>query len=111
METKLNGLIGFADINGATTDVSGMPVDLTDSGWVFGGAAVIGATYFFDRSWFLDVSYTFAMTANHTSNFSSPFTNPNGTGGSVITGTLVGSSSEKVTTQSFTVSINKAFDF
>jgi hypothetical protein len=107
--TNLNGLIGFADINGTRTDVSGTPIDLSSSGWVYGGAAVVGATYFLDPSWFIDFSYTFAMTANQTSNYSSPFTNPNGTNGSTIVGTLVGTSSGKVITQGVTASVNKAF--
>jgi hypothetical protein len=109
--TDLNSLVGFADINGDHTDVSGAPVNLFSSSWVYGGAAVIGATYFFGPTWFLDFSYTFAITGNHTNNYASPFTNPNGTNGSTILGTLVGISSGTVTTQSFTISINKALNF
>ena len=109
VRTDLNGLIGFADINGTRTDVSGAPVNLSSSGWVYGGAATVGATYFFDRSWFLDASYTIATTANHTANYSSPFTNPNGSNGSTIVGTLVGNSSGTVITQAVTVTINRAF--
>jgi hypothetical protein len=107
--TNLNGLIGFADLNGVRTDVSGTPVNLTSSAWVWGGAAVVGATYFIDPTWFVDANYTFAMTGNHTSNFSSPFTNPNGTNGTTIAGTLVGTSAHQVTTQAVTVTINKLF--
>ena len=107
--TDLKGVIGFADLNGTRTDVSGTPIDLSSSSWVYGGAAMIGATYFFAPSVFLDVSYTFAMTANHTSDYFSPFTNPNGTGGSTVVGTLVGSTAQQVTTQSVTVTLNKAF--
>ncbi len=108
VRTDLNGVIGFADINGARTDVSGTPIDLSSSGWVYGGAAMVGATYFFDQSWFLDVSYSVAMTANQTSYYFSPFTNPNGTNGSTIVGTLVGNTSGRVMTQAITVTINKA---
>jgi hypothetical protein len=107
--TDLNSLIGFADINGTRTDVSGAPINLSSSSWVYGGAAVVGATYFFDPSWFLDFSYTFAMTANKTSNYTSPFTNPNGTNGSTNVGTMVGTSAGRVITQAVTVTINKAF--
>jgi hypothetical protein len=107
--TNLNSVIGFADINGTRTDVSGTPINLASSGWVYGGAAVVGATYFFDRSWFLDISYTFAMTANQTNNFAGPFTNPNGSNGSTITGTMVGTSSGRVMTQAVTATINRAF--
>ena len=109
MQTNLNSLIGFADLNGTRTDVSGTPIDLSSSGWVFGGAAVVGATYFLDSSWFLDFSYTVAMTGSQTDSYSSPFTNPNGSNGSTIVGTLVGTSAGRVVTQGVTVTINKAF--
>ena len=109
MRTNLDGLIGFADINGTRTDVSGSPVNFSSSGWVYGGAAVVGATYFFDRSWFLDVSYTFAMTSNQNGSYSSPFSNPNGTNGSAVVGTLVGNSSGNAITQGVTATINKTF--
>ena len=109
LRTNLNGLIGFADINGMLTDVSGAPVNFSSSSWVFGGAAVVGATYFLDRSWFLDFNYSYARTSNHTASFSSPFTNPNGATGTFITGTLVGTSAGKVITQAVTASINAAF--
>jgi hypothetical protein len=108
VRTDLNGVIGFADINGVRTDVSGTPIDLSSSGWVYGGTAMVGATYFFDQSWFLDVSYSVAMTANQTSYYFSPFTNPNGTNGSTVIGTLVGNSSGRVVTQGITVTLNKA---
>ena len=108
-ETKLNGLIGFADVNRAHTDVSGTPVNLSSSRWVFGGAAVLGATYFFNASWFLNFGYTFTMTTNEISNVSSPFANPHGANGSPIKGTLVGRSSGAVVTQGVTLTINRAF--
>ena len=107
--TNLNGLIGFADITGTPSDISGAPINLSSSGWVWGGAAVVGATYFLDRSWFVDFNYSYAMTANQTGNYFSPFTNPNGTNGSTIVGTLTGSSTGRVITQGVNVSINKAF--
>jgi hypothetical protein len=109
LQTNLNGVIGFADINGRLTDVSGAPVNFSSSSWVFGGAAMVGATYFLDRSWFLDFNYSYAMTSNHTASFSSPFTNPNGANGTFTTGTLVGTSAGKVITQAVTASINAAF--
>ena len=109
VRTNLNGLVGFADINGATTDVSGAPIDFSSTNWVWGGAGMIGATYFFDPTWFLDVSYTVAVTGNQTAYFSGPFTNPNATSGSTTVGTMVGNSTGKVVTQGVTVTINKIF--
>jgi len=74
---------------------------------VFGGAAAVGATYFFDQSWFLDFSYTYAMTRNQTTAFSGPFASA--TSGYTDTGILSGNYSGRTITQAFTISINKAF--
>ncbi len=107
--TNVNGLVGFANITGIPSDISGAPVDFIGSGWVFGGSAIVGATYFLSRSWFLDFSYSYAMTAKQTFNYSSAFTNPNGLQNSTITGTLVGNSTGRFITQGVTATINKAF--
>lgn len=106
--TNINSLVGFADINGHHTDVSGAPVDFSVSGWVSGGAGVIGGTYFLDPSWFLDFAYTYARTKNQTFDYSSTFTNANSPFGTTA-GTLVGTSSGKVITQGVTLTINMAF--
>ena len=105
--TKLNGLVGLAIINGTLMDQSGAPQDFSSSSWLFGGAAQVGVTYFFTQTWFLDLNYTYAATENHTSNFASTFSNPNGSSTSL--GTLVGSSAWKATTQRVGLTINKAF--
>ncbi|MGM4906575.1 outer membrane protein [Tardiphaga sp. 866_E4_N2_1] len=109
VRTDLNGLIGFADLNGNRTDVSGAPINLTSKSWVLGGAAMVGATYFLDPTWFVDVNYMFAMTENNTANYASPFTNPNGTGGTTNQGTMVGTAAARTQTQAITVTINKLF--
>jgi hypothetical protein len=106
-QSKLNGVIGFADINGMHTNITGTPTHFSSSPWVYGGAATVGATYFFDRSWFLDVSYAYAMTKRQASNFSGPFAST--TDGYTDTGILSGSYAGREITQSFTVTINKAF--
>ena len=108
-DIKLTGLIGFADINGAPTDVSGSPTNFSNSSWVIGGAAVVGTTYFFNPSWFLDFGYTFTITSNQTSNYSSPFSNSQGAQGSTINGMLVGSSTGRMITHGVGVTINRAF--
>jgi hypothetical protein len=109
VRTNVNGLVGFANVTGHPTDVSGAPTDFSGSGWVYGASATVGATYFFNSSWFADFSYTYAVTANKTFDYASPFYNPNGAQGSTINGTLVGSSSGKVITQAVAVTINMAF--
>jgi hypothetical protein len=107
--TDLNGVIGFADINGNHTDVSGQPINLSSTDWVYGGTATVGVTYFLAPLWFIDVNYAAALTGRSANNYFSPFTNPNGTAGSNIVGTLVGNSSGKVLTQGMTLTINRVF--
>ncbi|HEY8332860.1 MAG TPA: hypothetical protein VIQ05_03615 [Tardiphaga sp.] len=109
VRTDLNGLIGFADLNGNRTNVSGAPINLTSKSWVLGGAAMVGVTYFLDPTWFIDVNYMFAMTGNNTASYASPFTNPNGTGGTTNQGTMVGTATARTQTQAVTVTINKLF--
>jgi hypothetical protein len=109
MSTKLNGLVGFADTNGTRSDISGAPQDFGTEGWVLGGAAMVGVTLFFDASWFVDVRYMVSVTEDQTGNYASTFSNPNGTDGTLINGTLVGSSSGRAVTQGITFTINRAF--
>ena len=105
VQTKLNGVVGFADVNGAHTQITSQPTDFFASQWVYGGAFAVGTTCYLNRFWFLDFSYSLDMTANQTSNFSAPFTNAANT----EVGTLTGNSTGKVLTQAVTVTINRAF--
>ena len=109
MSTKLNGLIGFADTNGTRSDISGAPQNFGTEGWVFGGAAMVGVTLFFDASWFVDVRYTLSRTQRQSGNYASTFSNPNGQDGTLINGTLVGTSSGRATNHGLTFTINRAF--
>ncbi len=106
-QTRLNGLVGLAVINGMLMDQSGAPQDFSSSSWLIGGMAQVGVTYFFTPSWFIDLNYSYAVTENHLSNFASPFTNPNGNSTSL--GTLVGSSAWKAATQRVGLTLNRAF--
>ena len=108
-DTRLNGLVGYTVINGVNTNVSGAPQNFSSSGWVLGGAAMVGATYFLGSSWFLDLDYSFSKTAAQMGNYASSFVNPTSTPGVTTIGTLVGNSSENVATQSVTLTINRAF--
>lgn len=106
--TKINNLVGYADIGrNPQTDVSGAPQSFSSTQWVYGGAALLGGTYFIDNSWFLDFSYQYTMTQNKTSNYSSTFNNP----GVPLTysGSLIGSSIGTSTTQSLGLTLNKLF--
>jgi len=103
----INHAIGYADINGTHVSISGAPVDFSSSNWVWGTAMQVGMTYWLALSWFLDFNYTYAFSKRYTNNYSSPFASS--TAGSTDTGTLYVSTSTRVTTQAFAVSINKAF--
>lgn len=107
INTEITDLIGFADIKGERTDISGQPTDFSGSDWVYGGMATLGGTYFINSSWFVDFSYNYAVTENHTIDYTAPFANP-GTP-YTYTGSLIGSTSGSVTTQSAALSINRAF--
>ena len=103
--TRLNGLVGFAFVDGAIVDQSGAPQDFSSSSWLFGGAAAVGVTYFLTPSWFVDANYTYAVTAGHTANFASPFVDQSSTS----VGTLVGNSAWRAETQRVSLTINRAF--
>ena len=109
LNTNIDNLVGFADIKGNRTDISGTPQNFSSSQWVVGGAVTVGATYFLDASWFIDLNYNFAMTPNQTANYSSTFNNTNGNTNVNYSGSLIGSTSAKTTTQTISLSINRAF--
>jgi len=89
------------------TDITGSADSFASSSWVFGGAAVVGATYFFDRFWFLDFSYTYAATLVQTTGFSAPFSSSSF--GYTDAGILSGTYSGRAITQSVALSINRVF--
>ncbi len=109
VQTKLNGVIGFADVTGVPSDISGAPQSFSHANWVIGGAAMVGATYFFDPSWFLDVRYVYGMTSKPTVTYPATFTNPNGVNGTTITGSGYTTTSGRVITQGIGFTINKMF--
>src|ERR1700684_1035352 len=103
--TRLNGLVGFAFVDGAIVDQSGAPQNFSSSTWLFGGAATVGVTYFLTPTWFIDLNYTYAFTQGHTSSFASPFVDRSST---TSVGTLVGNSAWTARTQRVGLTINKA---
>lgn len=107
--TNIKDLVGFADITHPLEIISGPPQNFSGSGWVWGGALIVGCAYFFTPSWFVDVSYMYARTNNQTFDYSSTFTNPNGPNNTTTTGTLVGNSSGRVETHAVAATIGMAF--
>lgn len=107
--TELNGLVGYATINGQNVDVSGAPQDFQSSGWVLGAGATLGGTYFVTHNWFLDIAYSFTETAAQVGRYVSSFTNTTTNPGVTTTGGLYGQSSERIITHGITISINRHF--
>lgn len=69
-------MVGSADINGDRQDISGAPQNFSGSAWAFGGAATVGATYFLDSFWFVDLNYKYAVTVNQKFNYASTYSTP-----------------------------------
>ena len=105
--TKIADGIGFAYINGTELDVTGSPIGFSSSDWVWGGAGQVGLNYFLSPSWALDLNYTFAMSAHYKIKYAGDFTSANGP--LTTAGTAYVNASQQVTTQAFSVSINKVF--
>ncbi|CAN1489006.1 COG3637 Opacity protein and related surface antigens [Methylophilaceae bacterium] len=107
VNTKINNLVGFADLNGVRTDISGVAQNFSDTQWVIGATAMLGGSYYLNNTLFLDINYSYSMTKNKTSNYYSTFHNvssPN-----TYDGELIGSSTGTATVQSIGISINKLF--
>ncbi|HCN70758.1 MAG TPA: hypothetical protein DIS96_03215 [Pusillimonas sp.] len=107
VNTQINDLIGFADINGNRTDISGSAQSFSASQWVWGAAVMLGGTYYLDKSWFLDFSYTYSVTQDKTANYYSTYNNP--ASPNTYSGSLIGSSTGTATTQSASLSLNRVF--
>lgn len=105
-ETNLNDVYGFADINGTHYDITGQSADYSSSSWVWGATLTAGGTYFITPRWFLDANYAVNFTQKSHGDFSSPFSTS--AGGFDDKGILSGYFSGGVTTQTVTVSINRA---
>ena len=106
--TNMASPIAFAD---------GLPISPTGVGngsnystnqWLFGGVAMVGATYFINPTWFVDFSYSYSMTSTKTSSWGGPWRDTLFNGSSRI-GNNAGTSSGSVNTQAFSVSINAVF--
>jgi hypothetical protein len=105
--------IGYANVEGATVNVTGLITYSTPSIWAWAGAAQLGASYFFSPTWFIDMSYTYTVTGDNTVNYQQPFTNTSNLGGTTYTtsGTLITKDTLNVKNQTVMLSINKSFDF
>jgi opacity protein-like surface antigen len=105
--SNLYGATGFAALDGAHFDITGMPSNFSSSDWVWGGAAQIGMTYQLDETWFLDLNYTYAVSREFSHDYSTPFASA--ADGYTDSGTLFINTSQRVNSQAFAISINKLF--
>jgi hypothetical protein len=97
--------IAFVDGHFISPTGVGNGSDYSTTQWLFGGVTMIGATYFINPTWFVDISYTYAMTGTKTSSWGGPWRDTL-LDGSTRTGNNTGKSSGGVNTQTFSISIN-----
>ena len=105
--------IGYANFEGATINVTGLVSYSSPPIWAWGGAAQIGMTYFLNPTWFIDTSYTYAITGDHSTSHQQPFSNASSIGSTAYntSGTLATIETLKANAQALTMTINKVFDF
>ncbi|MCX5480625.1 hypothetical protein OSH08_16605 [Kaistia geumhonensis] len=105
--TNLNNMVGLARMSGKTYDMTGPSDDFSSSDWVWGASLTLGGTYFLTRDWFIDASYAVNFTEGASGDFSAPFVR--NAYGWQETGILSGDFSNTITTQTLSISINRAF--
>ncbi|MDP3560386.1 MAG: hypothetical protein Q8R79_08595 [Legionellaceae bacterium] len=111
-KTLIENITGFesAAVIPTTPTGIGLGKKYSTTQWLFGGVAMLGATYFIDPTWFLDISYTYSMTGTKTSRWGGPWTDTDIARGYVSrSGTNTGTSSGSVNVQALVITINKAF--
>lgn len=104
---EMNGVIGFADINGNRQDITGSPVNFAKSHWVSGLAATAGVIWRLDDHWFIDAAYVYSRTSRTRDHFFAPFVNPSN--GFVYTGVGLGSHAASTVNHAVNLSLNYAF--
>lgn len=109
-KTLIENITGFesAAVIPTTPTGIGLGEKYSTTQWLFGGVAMLGATYFIDPTWFMDVSYTYSMTGKKTSGWGGPWTDTD-IARSYVTrsGTNTGTSSGSVNVQALVITINK----
>ncbi len=111
-KTLIENITGFesAAVIPTTPTGIGLGEKYSTTQWLYGGVAMLGATYFIDPTWFVDISYTYSMTGTKTSSWGGPWTDTNTLRANVTrTGTNTGTSSGSVNIQALMITINKAF--
>jgi opacity protein-like surface antigen len=107
VETNFFDTIPFATTSLHGTFPAGAPMSVSNSNWVWGGAAQIGATYALVGGWFLDCAYTYAQSA--TFNIQNSVFVQNQVGAVSTSGPAVLNTEERVINQSITVTLDYRF--
>ena len=111
-KTLIENITGFesAAVIPTTPTGIGLGEKYSTNQWLFGGVAMLGATYFIEPTWFMDFSYTYSMTGTKTSSWGGPWTDTDIARTYVSrTGTNTGTSSGSVNIQALMITINKVF--
>lgn len=112
LQSKNYYSIGYANFEGATINVTGLVSYSSPSIWAWGGTAEIGVSYFFDPTWFIDMSYSYTVTGDNTTDHQQPFANTSSLGSTTYTtsGTIYTKDTLSVRNQAVMLTINKVFD-
>ena len=111
-KTYIDDITGYENVKVIPTTPTGVGLGkkYSTTQWLYGGIAMIGATYLVDTSWFVDISYAYSITGQKTSNWGGPWTDTDTNNNNVTrTGTNTGTSTGSVNTQALVISINKTF--
>ena len=109
--SNIYNAFGFADIEGIHSDITGTPLSFSSSKWMWGGMAQLGMIHYFSPSCSLDLSYNYTVTGHASNSYAGPFISTSVYGGEmyITQGTFFIDDYQRITIQSFTVTIDKAF--
>lgn len=110
VQVSVDDVVGYALLNGVETDISGEAQNFSDSRLGFGIALSAGVTYFLSNSLFLDLNYTYSRPNVAEFNIASPYRNPaEGSSELGFEGTLIGSATRDISTNTILLTLNWAF--
>lgn len=75
--------------------------------WVWGGMAEVGASYYYNPAWFVDLNYSYAISKRYSANNVGWFYSQ--VNGGLNSGNISFDASKRITAQSLTVTVNKTF--
>lgn len=111
---KFSQITNFSNIGFTLGQTSSFLVDsVSDTHWMFGGAAQVGFSHYFSPTWFVDLNYTFGFTGTYNYNRNFPIANSSnypGTGTLLSINTFYSThTSQYIVVQSLSFTLNKLF--